>query len=197
MNDPPDKDFLDKKTARASAKIRRAEAIRAFPDAGTAVRERLLTELPLPAGAIVAGYWPIGSELDVRPVLRHFADEGHVCALPVVQDRGMPLIFRAWTPDTVLAPGVLGVPEPVEGAPEVRPTVLLVPMLAFDRAGFRLGYGAGFYDRTLDRLRGHGPVLAVGVAYADQEMAAVPRDDHDEPLDWLITERFVLRFDRA
>src|SRR5688500_12635750 len=106
----------EKKAARAAAKLRRAEAVRAVPDAGAAVRERLLAELPLPAGAIVAGYWPIGSELDVRPVLSHFANEGLVCALPVVQGRGMALTVRGWTPDTVLAPGLLGVPEPADGA---------------------------------------------------------------------------------
>jgi len=195
MTDPPDITDL-KKAARAAAKLRRAEAA-ADRDRGLAVadavRERLLSDVGLAAGAVVSGYWPIGTELDVRPVLDHLALTGFACALPVVVARGQPLLFREWTPETPLETAGYGLLEPAVGVPEVEPDVLLVPLLAFDRVGFRLGYGAGFYDRTLDGLRRKKPVTAVGVGYAAQEMASVPRDRYDQPLDWIVTERFALK----
>ena len=109
--------------------------------------------------------------------------------LPVVIGADQPLLFRAWTPGETLAPGVWDIPIPPETAAEVLPDVLLVPMLAFDRQGYRLGYGGGFYDRTLEKLRAFRRVWAVGVAYAAQEVEAVPRGDHDAPLDYVMTEQ--------
>ena len=184
---------------------RTGDGMRAF--AASAVRDRFLEELLLP-GLIpdgpVAGYWPLGSELDVRPLLLHLkADElkagGRSVALPVSGPRGQALTFRDWDPMQPLIAGRYGIQEPGADRPEVAPAVLLVPMLAFDRNGHRLGYGAGYYDRTLDALRAarspsDGPVLAVGVAFAAQEMDAVPCGAHDERLDWILTERETLRF---
>ncbi|MGQ9371495.1 5-formyltetrahydrofolate cyclo-ligase [Azospirillum sp. A39] len=161
-----------------------------------AVRDRVAAAVPLPPGP-VAGYWPLGSELDVRPLLLHLMEAGHAAALPVSGPRGTPLAFRAWTLDTAMRDGRYGIREPADGAPEVVPATVLVPFLAFDRGGHRLGYGAGYYDRTLAALKAAGRrVLAVGVGFAAQEVERVPHGPHDEPLDWIVTERAALRIDK-
>ena len=193
-----------KDAARAQARAARdaiADDLRPLAAAG--VRDRFMADIAgttdvgagigLPEGP-VAGYWPLGSELDVRPLLLHLRSFGRLVALPVSGPRGQALTFRAWDPAVPLAAGRYGIHEPDADCPEVVPAVLLVPLLAFDRAGHRLGYGAGYYDRTLDALRAVRPVLAVGVAFAAQEVDAVPCADHDERLDWIVTERFALRF---
>ena len=146
-----------------------------------------------PKTTIVAGYWPIGTELDVRHTLSHLDLIGFGCALPVVVAKGEPLTFRTWTPQTPMERSGLGILAPAATVPEVDPDVLLVPLLAFDRAGYRLGYGAGFYDRTLERLRRSKHVTAIGIGFAGQEVDSVPRDQYDQPLDWLVTEQFVLK----
>ncbi len=183
-----------KAAARIQARARRDAIVDpALRDAAAlAVRDRIAA-LDLPEGS-VGGYWPLGSELDVRPALIHLATLGHGAALPVSGPRGTALLFRDWEPDHAMVAGRYGILEPgAERAVVAHPAVLLVPLLAFDRAGHRLGYGAGYYDRTLEALRAAGPVLAVGVAFAAQEVGAVPRADHDERLDWIVTERETLR----
>ncbi|HSK40210.1 MAG TPA: 5-formyltetrahydrofolate cyclo-ligase [Arenibaculum sp.] len=184
-----------KQATRARARLQRERAAAEAPRAPADVLRRLLAEVPVPAAAVVSGYWPIGFELDVLPLLRHFAREGHVCALPVGEGRGMPLSFRAWVPGDPLVAAGFGIMVPPPSSPAVTPRVVLVPLLAFDRAGYRLGYGAGYYDRTLAELRDRGPVTAVGVAYAGQEVPEVPRDEYDQRLDWLVTESFTLRLE--
>jgi 5-formyltetrahydrofolate cyclo-ligase len=194
MTDPAE--LLKIKTeARALAKPRRAEAAASGGlAAAEAVSERVAALLAgFPRTTIVAGYWPIGTELDVRHTLSHLDLIGFGCALPAVVSKGEPLIFRAWTPQVPMERSGLGILAPAATVPEVDPDVLLVPLLAFDRAGFRLGYGAGFYDRTLERLRRSKRVTAIGIGFAGQEMDSVPRDQYDQPLDWLVTERFVLK----
>jgi len=191
MTDPQAKD-----AARREARARRdAIADRDRSTASAAVRDRI-AELArgghLPRGG-AGGYWPLGSELDARPALLHLKDLGHAVGLPVSGPRGTPLLFRDWDPEAPMAAGRYGIQEPAEGRAVLRPSLLLVPLLAFDRSGHRLGYGAGYYDRTLDGLRAGGAVLAVGVAFAAQEMPAVPVDGHDERLDWIVTERETLR----
>ncbi|KAA0688983.1 5-formyltetrahydrofolate cyclo-ligase [Azospirillum brasilense] len=188
-----------KDAARAQARARRDslsdDQMRAF--AADALRDRFLEELVRPgfiADGPVAGYWPLGSELDVRPLLLHLRTGGRSIALPVSGPRGQALTFRDWDPALPLDAGRYGIQEPGADRSEVVPAVLLVPMLAFDRSGHRLGYGAGYYDRTLDALRAIRPVLAVGMAFAAQEMDAVPHGAHDERLDWILTERETLRF---
>lgn len=187
--------MTDPREAKDAARLR-ARALRdAAPDpdacgrASHAVRARVLAEVPLPAGP-VAGYWPLGSELDVRPLLLHLHAAGRVAALPVSGRKGTPLTFREWTPDAPLREGRFGIREPAADAAAVVPAVLFVPLLAFDRRGHRLGYGAGYYDRTLAGLRACGAVLAVGVGFAAQEVDAVPHGPYDQPLDWVVTERF-------
>jgi 5-formyltetrahydrofolate cyclo-ligase len=117
---------------------------------------------------------------------------GHRLVLPAIRAAGEPLDFRAWQPGEPLVPAGFGTQEPAATAPSVAPSVLLVPLLAFDAAGYRLGYGGGFYDRSLALLRAAGDTLAVGLAYADQQVAAVPREATDQPLDLVVTERRVI-----
>lgn len=179
---------------RAAAAARADAAGRLAPaDAGARMAERLLASVPVAAGIAVSGYWPVADELDVRPLLARLHSQGHVIGLPVVVARGQPLRFRRWEPGAPMAAAHYGILVPGETAPEIVPGLVLVPMLAFDRGGWRLGYGGGFYDRTLARLRQAGPVLAVGVAFAAQEVAAVPRDPLDQRLDWIVTECEAIR----
>ncbi|MGH6947314.1 MAG: 5-formyltetrahydrofolate cyclo-ligase [Kiloniellales bacterium] len=185
----------EKAQARDAAKARRAAAAR--PDAGERLAARLLEAVPLEAGAVVSGFWPMGDELDICPALEQLAAAGHPLALPVVVKRGEPLIFRRWRPGEALVPASFGTSVPAPEAEVLEPSVLLVPLLAFDRDGYRLGYGGGFYDRTLTKLRAARPTTAVGVAYAGQEVPAVPRGPHDARLDWIVTEREAIVVVRA
>lgn len=177
--------------AHAVAQRRSAHLTRAA-DAADSVRRLFLQHLPPPAGAVVAGYWPMGDELDVRPLLAALSAVVVDVALPVVADRRQPLDFRLWRPGEPLEPGAHGTSHPAASAPVVAPTVVLVPLLAFDTVGWRLGYGGGYYDRTLARLRQTGSVTAVGIAYAAQRVEAVPHGGHDERMDWIVTEESVL-----
>lgn len=135
----------------------------------------------------VAGYHPIGDELDPRPLLARLDAAGAVTALPVVVASEPTLRFRRWRAGEPLMAGPFGVREPGEEAALVEPDIILVPLLAFDPAGHRLGYGAGFYDRALARLRAARPVIAVGLAFDAQEVAAIPHVATDQRLDWVLT----------
>jgi 5-formyltetrahydrofolate cyclo-ligase len=137
---------------------------------------------------VVSGFHPFKSEIDVLPLLARLSSEGWVTALPIVRADRQPLVFRQWAPGEPTIPGVWGIPMPVEDVAEVDPDVLLVPLLAFDRSGYRLGYGGGFYDRTLAHLRAKKKVTAIGVGYAGQEMNIVPRGGMDQKLDYVLTE---------
>ncbi len=149
----------------------------------------------LPAGAVVAGYWTRADELDVRPLLAALDDSGYCCALPVAAAVDAVLAFRRWRTGDVLTAGRFGIMEPGADAEAVTPELVIVPLLAWDRAGYRLGYGAGYYDRTLRALRGAGPVVAVGVGFAAQGVDAVPHDAADERLDWVVTETGAVRIE--
>ena len=184
-----------KRRLRATAKGQRQATAAALPEAGAAVGERLLASVPLPAGAAVSAYWPMGEELDPRPLMHALHGRGHPIGLPVVVGHGRPLLFRHWEPGHELEKAAFNTRVPTADRPELRPAVLLVPLLAFDRAGYRLGYGGGFYDRTLAALGPAGEVTAIGLAFADQEVAEVPRDAYDRRLDWIVTEREAVRID--
>lgn len=147
-----------------------------------------LDALGFRAGSIVAGYWPIATEIDVRPLLARLEGRGAVCALPVVVEAGAALQFRRWALIEDLEDGPHGTMQPRATAPIVRPQIVLVPLLAFDAGGGRLGQGGGYYDRTLAALRGNGPVTAIGVGYALQERAHLPMTATDQRLDWILSE---------
>jgi 5-formyltetrahydrofolate cyclo-ligase len=158
--------------------------------AAAAIAERagaFLTQMGVPAGTIVSGFASLPEELNVWPLLRRLHGQGFRLAMPVVQAKGQPLLFRAWTPGDAMDKGVWGIPEPKADKPEVEPDILLVPLLAFDWQGRRLGYGGGFYDRTLRQLRSRKEITAVGLAFDEQRVDAVPHLDYDERLDWVLT----------
>lgn len=172
---------------RRRALAARQSAHEAAPDAG----ERLVQHFPfqlLAPGAVVSGYWPLPGEIDPRPLMQAFAKRGARLALPVIVAPGSALVFRAWQAGDVLEPRAFGLMEPRESAAELVPDILLVPLLAIDPDGNRLGFGQGYYDRTLAGLRADGAPLAVGLAYEAQLVAAVPVDEFDQPLDWTVTE---------
>jgi 5-formyltetrahydrofolate cyclo-ligase len=157
------------------------------PACGAALAEHVLREAPPTAGATVSGFWPIGQEIDIRPLLLALHEQGHPIVLPETPKRGNPLIFRLWRPGDVLIPERFGTFRP-DGVVR-QPDFLLVPLLAFDRRGYRVGYGAGYYDRTLAGLPGR---YRLGVAYAAQELDEVPAGPYDERLDAVATERGVV-----
>lgn len=187
--------LLDEQKARLRREMLalRREAAKAAPEAGHAVAARVFGDIELQAEAACSVWWPMGEELDVRPLLARLHFAGHPVGLPVVAGRARPLVFRRWRPQDALVPGGFGTSIPSEDKPEIDPRVLFVPLLAFDRAGYRVGYGGGFYDRTLEALRAKGPRLAVGLAFAAQEMESIPRDGHDQKLDWIVTEKETVR----
>jgi 5-formyltetrahydrofolate cyclo-ligase len=185
------------------SQIRRDAAARrdALPAPERAAAAAAIASRPLPvavpAGAIVSGFSPLKSEINPVPLMRGFADAGAGLALPVVAGRGKPLVMRAWAFGAPLVSGVWGIREPPPSAPEVFPDILIVPMLAFDRSGHRIGYGAGYYDMTIARLRGMKPVIALGIAYAAQEIAEIPTTERDARLDFVLTERETIDFRKA
>ncbi len=178
----------DKQVMRAKAKALRARAAAAMPDAGERLAQRAGLLDRSWGGLVVAGYAPIGSEIDPWPWMQVLADAGAVTALPVMREELEPLIFRRWTEGDPLQTGRYEVREPMDSAPVVRPDVMLVPLLAYDRRGHRLGYGAGYYDRTISDLLASGRLWTIGLAYAAQEVDRVPVDGFDQALDLIVTE---------
>jgi len=190
---------LDELTAAKAAlrrpmRERRSAMAPAAPDAGSQVAALVAASFAPPSGSVVAGYWPMRDELDPRPTLSELSARGCRIALPMVVGKGEPLLFRAWDGDEPLQDGPYGTMQPGDDADVLEPLLLLVPMLAFDRAGRRLGYGGGFYDRTLAALRGRFAVQAIGIAYAEQEVEAVPAGPEDARLDGVVTERAFIDF---
>ena len=170
---------LDRRAA-LPGELRRAFAARAA-EAGVALARRH-------GSRIAAAYWPIRGEADPLPLLAALAAAGVTTALPVVERPARPLIFRQWRPGDQLMPGPMGLQEPGSDSPATDPDLLFVPLAAFDRAGHRIGYGAGYYDATLAALATKQP-LAVGLAFSTQEVASIPAEPHDHPLAFVITER--------
>jgi 5-formyltetrahydrofolate cyclo-ligase len=190
----PARPAVVKDILRNEAKARRD----ALPPQERAAAAAAIAARALPAGVapgmIVSGFSPLGSEINPIPLMRRFADAGASLALPVVAGRGQPLIMRAWNFGEPLAAGVWGIKQPKDDAPIVAPDVLIVPLLAFDRRGHRIGYGAGYYDMTITALRAKKPVVAIGIAFAAQEIDAVPITPRDARLDLVLTERDVIDF---
>ena len=171
---------------------------------GPTVATKIIDQLKIARGlgleigenTVVSAYWPVRDELDTRFLLQALHEDGVQCALPVVDSKDKMLIFREWRPGDVLKETSFGLAEPAEDKPCLVPNVLLVPLLAVDREGNRLGYGGGYYDFTLlkFRLQRERPVIAVGLAYEAQITSNVPHDLSDAKLDWLITETHVIQF---
>jgi 5-formyltetrahydrofolate cyclo-ligase len=190
----------DKSPEQLKAVLRQAAVARrdALPPAERMAAALAIAERGLPVEIIprivVSGFSPLKSEISPLPLLRRLADAGADLALPVVIGRGRPLVMRAWSFGTPLVSGVWGIRHPPADAPELNPDILIVPLLAFDRRGHRIGYGAGYYDMTIARLRAMKPVTAIGIAFAAQEIAAVPATPRDARLDLVLTERGAIDF---
>lgn len=178
-----------KKILRAAALARRANC---DPALAGALTDHVLRDLPPPPGAAVSGYFPIGTEIDIRPLLDVLHRRGYRVLLPVTPRRGEPLSFRRWRPGAAMVTERFGTTAPAGDAAPGVPEWLFVPLLAFDRHGHRLGYGGGFYDRT---LAGLPDAVAVGCAFAAQQVDAVPVGPYDAQLRAVATERGILRFD--
>jgi 5-formyltetrahydrofolate cyclo-ligase len=176
-----------KAVLRAAAHKRRAAIhsnIRS--EAAKSAAAHFFAGVTLAPGQIVAAYWPIRDELDCRPILTRLVDSGQPVCLPIVLGDEQPLELRLWEEGAPLYPSGFGTLAPAETAPVVEPDVILMPLLGFDRYGTRLGYGGGYYDRTLAMI--HKPPRLIGLAYAAQEIDHVPREPHDIPLDAVVTE---------
>ena len=183
-----------KNELRAQAIARRDALSAAAREAAAQTIAVHVLPIELPPGVCVAGFSSIRSEIDVMPLMRALAARGAVLALPIVTAKDEPLIFRHWTETTRLVRGPYGIFEPSLEAEEAEPDIVLVPLAAFDRAGHRIGYGGGYYDRTLERLRKLKKITAIGVGFSAQEIASVPSSDHDARLDLVLTENGVLDF---
>ncbi|MBX9758756.1 MAG: 5-formyltetrahydrofolate cyclo-ligase [Beijerinckiaceae bacterium] len=177
------------------ARIRRA-ALERRASVGEASREAFAERLAIEGVAIarralvrtVAAFWPVGSEPDTLMLMAALDYHDFVAALPVTGAQGEPLTFRRWRQGQPLVEGPMRIPEPAPRLPLVVPDLLFVPTAAFDRRGYRVGYGGGFYDVTLAALRAYRAAPAIGIAYACQEVEAIPEEDHDQPLDFVLTE---------
>ena len=184
---------LSKSEFRHAMRKSRAELARAYPDFARDAAEHVAA-LKIADGATVGAYVAINGEADPHIILKKLTLQNCKLAFPRVAAKDEPLMFHRWKPGQNLQRGAFGIPEPLKDWPLAYPKILLVPLLAFDRAGHRLGYGGGYYDRTLDFLRANSTVRAIGVAYAGQEVDELPREDHDHPLDAVITETGLREF---
>ncbi len=184
-----------KEGVRKEALERRAALKPRVSELSRHICDIFLAQIPIPSGTRVSAYVAIGDEADPAALLGALRARGHIIALPRVAGRGKPLDFHRYDAGQALVPSGFGLLEPAREWPQVEPDILVVPLLAFDGRGYRVGYGAGFYDRTLARLRSARDVLAVGFAFASQEFETVPHDENDQRLDWIVTENGARRFD--
>jgi 5-formyltetrahydrofolate cyclo-ligase len=194
--------MLSKAELRIEALSHRADLARACPDFARRIAA-FADDLKIAPHAVVGGYWPMSDEADPREVMRALAAKNHALALPRVEAKAQPLVFHRWREGEALIAHRFGMSEPHVDREVVVPAVLLVPLLAFDADGYRLGYGGGFYDRTLSSARAEvtpanpphrAPIISIGVAYAGQEVKALPHEAHDHPLDAVLTENGLRHF---
>jgi 5-formyltetrahydrofolate cyclo-ligase len=183
-----------KESIRKEALARRAALQPSVPGLSRQLAHAFVDFVPIPPDAVVSAYFAIGDEADPAPLLELLRARGHQIALPRVAGRGKPLDFHLVAPGEELVRGGFGLSEPHRDWPKVEPDVLAVPLLAFDATGYRVGYGAGFYDRTLERLRGSKNIIAAGYGFSAQEFASLPHDENDQRLDWMATEKGAFRF---
>ncbi|MBX9709603.1 MAG: 5-formyltetrahydrofolate cyclo-ligase [Xanthobacteraceae bacterium] len=192
---PPKTSPLKTKIELRSEAIAQREALSAA-QRKKAARAIAAHEWPVevPPGVCVAGFSSIRSEIDVSPLMQALSKRGAALALPVLAGQDQPLIFRRWSESARLVRGPYGIFEPSSEADEVDPDIVLVPLAAFDRAGHRIGYGGGYYDRTLERLRKLKKITAIGIGFSVQEIAQVPSSEHDVQLDLVLTENEIIDF---
>lgn len=177
-----------KRALREQSIARRSSLLADHPDRfGPTLARQDLAALELRPDSIVSAFASMADEIDVNPLLARLHGQGQPLCLPVIVARRQPLIFRRWRPGDVMDKGMWGIAQPAASQPEVAPDVMLVPLLAFDRQGWRLGYGGGYFDRTIAGLRAAKPVTTVGIALDELEVDAVPHLDYDQPLDWVLT----------
>ncbi len=181
----------EKEAIRKQALDRRAVLKSEVPELSAALARNFVSYVPIPPGAVVSAYFAIGDEADPAPLIEALRARGHRIVLPRVAGRGKALNFHLYEAGAKLVPGGFGLSEPARDWPLLDPDVLAVPLLAFDRLGYRIGYGAGFYDRTLQRLRASRPIIAASYCFSVQEFPAVPHDENDQKLDWIVTEKFT------
>jgi 5-formyltetrahydrofolate cyclo-ligase len=190
---PPSDSISELKSVIRKDALMRRDAL---PAAERAKAAEIIATRPFPvamnAGMIVSGFMPLKTEINPLPLMRSLAAQGARLALPAIDGRGKPLIMRAFAFGDALASGQWGIREPKPETAEVAPDILLVPLLAFDRTGHRIGYGAGYYDMTIAGLRAMKPVVAVGIAFAAQEIGEVPVTPRDARLDLVLTEREII-----
>ena len=186
----------EKAALRSSARaVRAAIGLAERIEAAQATAAHFFDAVALAPDQTVAGYWRIKDEMDCQPILVRLMDSGQPVCLPVVLGDGQPLDLRLWEQGAALYEAGFGTLAPSELAPRVEPDLIIMPLLGFDATGTRLGYGGGYYDRTLEHLS-RRPRL-VGLAFAAQELPAIPREPHDIPLDLVVTERGVRHFSQA
>ena len=185
---------MDKTSQKARARLQAKQRRASVHNSASSIE--LLAHFPAARfrGHVIAGYWPLACELDIRPLLSAAHEAGHRLCLPCTQRKGQPLIFRHWKPSHLLKAGPYATREPFAEQPVIMPSIVLVPMLAFTPYGERLGYGGGFYDRSIEALRARGQVFACGVAYAAQEAAALPTESFDQKLDGVLTPDYFRDF---
>ena len=187
---PPIRSLFDAKAIwRERLKALRKDAAAARPDAADHAARIFLEAIDPPHGAVVSLYHPMRTELDTGPLMSALLERKINIVLPVVIAKKRPLQFRRYSPGDPLEKGVYGERIPADEAPEARPDIVVAPLLGFSRAGDRLGYGGGYYDRTLKSLRQSGAVIVVGYAYGAQEVDGLPVSPLDQRLDWIVTER--------
>jgi 5-formyltetrahydrofolate cyclo-ligase len=193
--DAADTTISDQKAELRAAALARRDALPAAErQAGAETIANRALPVSVAPGTIVSAFMPMKSEINPLPLLRKLADRGAHLALPAIDKRGKPLIMRAWKFGDPFKAGQWGIREPVAEAPQVDPDILIVPLACFDRAGQRIGYGAGYYDMTIHALRAKKKIIAIGIAFAAQEIPHVPATERDERLDLVLTEREVIDF---
>tara|TARA_Y100000589_G_scaffold84722_1_gene78690 strand:- start:965 stop:1546 length:582 start_codon:yes stop_codon:yes gene_type:complete len=176
---------------RIYSKSRRALLSASVTSAASDLAENFMEALTIIGDGSIAGYWPIADELDVKPLLQMLSRAGIKVSLPTVIPDQKRLVFQGWSENTQLVKGPYGTLQPHRSSAFITPDILMIPLLAFDAEGGRLGYGGGYYDRTLSELRKKKEITAVGIAYAGQEINEVPTCSNDQRLDWIVTETGV------
>ena len=189
MNNPLD---AQKKAFRIAAKATRLKAFNNTPKAGLLIAQQIIEQVDIPPNSQVSGFWPLAEELDTLPLLHALHTAGHQVLLPVMQGAGKPLVFATWAPGDTLVAASFNTLEPAADKPRVVPEVMICPLLAFDRKGYRMGYGGGFYDRSIAQIQTSQELLTIGVAFAAQEVESIITGPYDMPLHTIVTEQEVI-----